>query len=267
MRYLMNPDGVIGEQASCPCCGGLSFELFEDILDLKGKITLIEICQACFALVNRGALERVMRHEEAVVEAQTADLREAYPVDPHKVVFGATLEEEIPHFLDVLQFFLKKAEIERPPSELISAEIGIGRGTFLRAAATLFDKCYGTDIDFALFNATASQIPIPENVIFLESLSNLPEPVDVILAWHTLEHIPRLHDMVADARLQLQPGGHLFFQVPLFRPENVVDSHYTFMNRRSVSVMAEMQRFDLLDIWIDHDRHFLTAIFRKPAEA
>jgi hypothetical protein len=38
------------------------------------------------------------------------------------------------------------------------------------------------------------------------------------------------------------------------------------MNRRSVSVLAELQRFDLVDIWTDHNRHFLTTILRKPTE-
>ncbi len=266
MRMLMNPDGGVGETASCPNCGGLSFEMFEDILDVDGRIALIEICQACSALVNRVSLEKLQREGESVREIQAAELREVYPANPNEVAFGATLEEEVPHFRDVLSFFLRKAEIERPASELVSAEIGIGRGTLLRAAAQVFHKAYGTDIDFELFNATASQLAVPDNVVLIESLSHLPEPVDVVLAWHTLEHIPRLHDLVAAIRLLLKPGGHLFFQVPLYRPENVVDSHYTFMNRRSISVLAEIQRFELVDIWTDHSRHFMTTIMRKPAD-
>ncbi len=266
MRFPMNPDGAIGDRTSCPNCGGLSFEPFEDILDVDGKIAIIEICQACSALVNRGAIEHLQRDPASMHQAQISELREVYPIDPHEVAFGATLEGEIPHFLDVLRFFLAKAKITRPPAELISAEIGIGRGTLLRAAGQLFGKSYGTDIDFALFDATSSQLAVPDNVILLKSLSHLPELVDVILAWHTLEHIPRLHDLVAAARLLLKPGGHFYFQVPLYRPENVVESHYTFMNRRSVSVLAELQRFDLVDIWTDHNRHFLTTILRKPTE-
>ena len=266
MRFPMNPDGAVGERASCPNCGGLSFEPFEDILDLDGKVALIEICQACSALVNRGAIEHLQSNAAAMRQAQVSDLRDVYPVDPHEVAFGATLEEEIPHCLDVLRFFIDQAGIKAPWSTLISAEVGIGRGTMLRAAAKYFGKSYGTDIDFALFDATVNQLPVPDNVVLLESLSNLPEPVDVIIAWHTLEHIPRLHDFVASAWLLLKPGGHLYFQVPLYRPENVVESHYTFMNRRSVSVLAEMQQFELVDIWTDHNRHFLTSILRKPAE-
>jgi hypothetical protein len=266
MRFPMNPDGVVGERASCPNCAGLSFEPFEDILDVDGKIVLIEICQACSALVNRGAIEHLQRDAEAMHRAQVLELREVYPVDPHEVAFGSTLEGEIPHFLDVLNFFVAKAGLQRPASELVSAEIGIGRGTLLRASAQVFGKSYGADIDFTLFESTKTQLAVPDNVILLQSLSHLPEPVDVILAWHTLEHIPRLHDVVATARLLLKPGGHLFFQVPLYRPENVVESHYTFMNRRSVSVLAELERFDLVDIWIDHNRHFLTSILRKPHE-
>lgn len=264
MRFPMNADGACGEHASCPNCGGLSFDLFEDILDVDGKIAIIEICQACSALVNRGAIEHLQRDPASMHRAQISELRDVYPVDPHEIAFGATLEGEIPHFHEALTFFLEQAEIKLPPGQLISAEIGIGRGTLLRAAGQMFGRSYGTDLDFTLFDATKSQLAVPDTVVLLESLSHLPEPVDVILAWHTFEHIPRLHDLIAAMRLQLKPGGHLYFQVPLYRPENVVESHYTFMNRRSVSVMAELQHFDLVDIWTDHNRHFLTSILRKP---
>ena len=266
MRFPMNPEGTVGESTSCPNCGSLSFEPFEDILDVDGKIALIEICQACCALVNRGAIEHLQSDAESMRQAQVLELREVYPIDPHEKAFGATLEEELPHFLDVLNFFIRKAEIARPPSELISAEMGIGRGTLLRASAQVFGRSYGTDIDFALFETTKTQLAVPDNVVLIESISHLPEMVDVILAWHTFEHIPRLHDVVATARLLLKPGGHLFFQVPLYRPENVVESHYTFMNRRSVAVLAEIQRLDIVDIWTDHNRDFLTAILRKRHE-
>lgn len=267
MRFPMNPEGAVGDHASCPNCGGMSFEMFEDILDVDGKVAIIEICLACSALVNRGAIERLQRDAELMRQAQVLELRDVYPVDPHEVAFGATLEEEIPHFLRTLEFFIRKAEIKRPAKELVSAEIGIGRGTLLRACGQMFGKAYGTDIDLTLFNGTRTDLPVPDNVVLIESLSHLPEPVDAILAWHTLEHIPRLHDLVANARLLLKPGGHLFFQVPLYRPENVVDSHYTFMNRRSVSVLAELEGFELVDIWTDHDRHFLASILRKPLDA
>ena len=267
MRFPMNPEGAVGDHASCPNCGGMSFEMFEDILDVDGKVAIIEICLACSALVNRGAIERLQRDAELMRQAQVLELRDVYPVDPHEVAFGATLEEEIPHFLRTLEFFIRKAEIEQPAKELVSAEIGIGRGTLLRACGQMFGKAYGTDIDLTLFDGTRADLPVPDNVVLIESLSHLPEPVDAILAWHTLEHIPRLHDLVANARLLLKPGGHLFFQVPLYRPENVVDSHYTFMNRRSVSVLAELEGFELVDIWTDHARHFLASILRKPLDA
>jgi len=260
----MNPEGKVGIRASCPNCAGLSFAVFEDILDVDGKIAVIEICLACSALVNRRALEVLRDDPAAMHKAQVTELRKVYPADPKQVAFGLNLEQEIPHCLDVLDFFTTKAELPRPTKDLVSAEIGIGRGTLLRASAQVFGKSYGTDVDFGLFEQTRTQLPVPDNVVLLESLAHLPEPVDVILAWHTLEHIPRLHDWVATARLLLKPGGHLFFQVPLYRPENVVDSHYTFMNRRSVSVLAEMERLEVVDIWTDHYRHFLTSILRKP---
>lgn len=266
MRYPMNPDGAAGPEPSCPCCGGSSFEEFEDVLDVDGKITMIEICEVCSNLVNRAGLKAVAADAEAGLRAQTAGLHEVYPTDPRAVAFGATLGEEVPRFVDVLSFFLREANIDRAPQELVSAEIGIGRGSCLRAAASLFRKSYGTDVDYTLFDVANSQLALPDNVVLLESLSHLPEPVDLIVGWHVFEHVPRLHDLVAAMRLMLRQNGHIFFQVPLYRPENIVQSHYSFLNRRAVKVLAEMQRLDVVGIWTDHARSFLTVILRKPDE-
>ena len=254
----MNPDGKVGEHASCPNCGGLSFEPFEDVLDASGRVALIEICLACSALVNRGAIERVLREAASGRGAQVPDL--------HPAAFGGTLEEETSHFLRTLELFVGRAGIGRPMKELVSAEIGIGRGILLRAAAQLFARAYGTDADFARFEGTRGSLAVPGNVVLIESLSHLPEPADVILAWHTLERIPRLHDVVATVRLLLKPGGHFIFQVPLYRAEKMDNSRYMFMNRRSVAVLAELEGFEVVDMTTDHGRHFLSAVFRKPRD-
>jgi SAM-dependent methyltransferase len=255
--------GRPGTDVTCPCCGGLSLEMFEDTRDIEDKIVGIQICLVCSAIVNRSSLERLISAPEKLRDSQTAHLSKVYTIGHH---FSDTLEQEVEAHRRTLDFFIEQALRENDPGELVSAEIGIGRGTLLRAAAPLFKRCYGIDLAYTLFETTTDYLPVPRNIMLLESITHVPEPIDVVFAWHSFEHVPRLHDLVAAIRSVLKPGGYLFFQVPLYRPNHIVEAHYAFLNRRAVSVLAELERFGVVEMWTDHARACLTCLLRKPVE-
>ena len=255
--------GGPGTDITCPCCGGLSLEMFEDTLDIENNIVGIQICLVCSALINRSSLERLISAPDKLRESQTAQLGKVYVIGHH---FDETLEQEIQAHRRTLDFFIEQALKENDPGELISAEIGIGRRSLLRAAAPLFRRCYGIDLAYTLFETTTDYLPVPANVVLLEAITHVPEPIDVVFAWHSFEHVPRLHDLVAAIRSALKPGGYLFFQIPLYRPNHVVESHYTFLNRRAVAVLAELEQLQVVEMWTDHPRACLTCLLRKPGQ-
>ncbi len=249
---------------ACPCCGGLSLEIFEDTLDIDKNIVIVQICLVCSALVNRSSLEHFLGSPEYLREVQTGRLSNVYPIGRH---IHAELEQEVGAHHHTLEFFLGQAAPDFDPRQLVYAEIGIGRGTMIRSAAAMFKKCYAVDLDFDLFEATREHLTVPQNILLLNAIDHVPEPVDVVLAWHSLEHVPRLCDLVAAIRSVLRPGGYFFFQVPLYRPKHLVESHYVFLNRRAVAVLAEMERFQLIGLWTDHPRDCLTGLMRKPPQS
>jgi len=246
---------------ACPCCGGLSLEAFEDTLDIDGNIIEVEICLVCSALINRSSLERHLTAPETLRETQTTGLANVYPI--HRDI-RAELEREIVIHRGTLDFFLTHAAPDRDPARMTMAEIGIGRGTFIRSAAQIFEKCYAIDLAYDVFEATREHLPVPQNIVLLEAFENVPEPLDVVVAWHSLEHIPRLYDLIAAIRSALNPGGHLFFQVPLYRPNHLVESHYVLLNRRAIAILAEVERFELVGMWTDHSNACITGLLRKP---
>lgn len=261
MEQAVDLPGGPGLAVSCPCCGGLSLELFEDTLDIDGGIVGIHICLVCSAIVNRSSLERLVAAPDKLRETQTKHLNRAYAVGHY---FSDTLEREVEKHRRTLDFFVSQTGARATPGEVICAEIGIGRGTLLRAAAGLFKRCYGVDLAYDLFEKTVGHLAVPENVVLLDSITHVPEPLDLVLAWHSFEHVPRLHDLVAAIRAVLKPSGYLFFQVPLYRPDHIVESHYTFLNRRAVAILAELERLKVIDMWTDHHRACLTCLLQKP---
>ena len=259
--YSVKPERRENVTVACPCCGGLILETFEDTLDIDGNIVVIEICLVCSALINRSSLERLLTAPENLQQAQTSDLATVYPIHGH---IRAELEKELDTHNDTLDFFLAQAAPDRDLADMTLAEIGIGRGTFIRSAAQRFGKCYAVDLAYELFEATREHLAVPPNIVLLEAFKHVPEPLDVVLAWHSFEHVPRLYDLISEIRSALNPGGHLFFQVPLYRPDHLVESHYALLNRRAITILAELERFELVGLWTDHTRACLTGLFRKP---
>jgi SAM-dependent methyltransferase len=245
---------------TCPCCGGSSLEPFEETCDIQGNVVAMEICLVCCAIVNRSSLDRVAAAPGMLRGAQTDMLKVVYPVGDD---FSSKLEREIELHSASLDLFRRRAIPDADQRQVVLAEIGIGRGTLLRSAANLFGRCYGIDLSFDLFRETVDYLGVPDNIILLEALSNIPESPDVVVAWHSLEHVPRLHDLVASIYTVLKPQGWLFFQVPLYRPNYVVESHYTFLNQRAVAVLAEIEKFRVVETWSDHTNAFLTALLQK----
>ena len=257
---IMEPIEGITTTISCPCCGGYSLEPFEETFDIQGNVVAMQICLVCCAIINRSSLDRLAASPGTLRGAQTDMLSVAYPVGDN---FGSELEKEIEVHRGSLDLFRTRAVPDVDPRQLVLAEIGIGRGTLLRSAANLFGRCYGIDLAFHLFQETVDYLSVPDNIVLLESLSNVPEPVDVVVAWHSFEHVPRLHDLVATIYTVLKSRGWLFFQVPLYRSNYVVESHYTFLNQRAVAVLAEIEKFRVVETWTDHTNAFLTALLQK----
>jgi len=252
--------GTIGATITCPCCGGWSLEPFEDTLDIDGNVVNIHICLVCSALINQSSIERIYAAFDKLRDAQTECLGVAYPAGDR---FSEILRKEIELCTATLDFFRDHALPNADPRKIICAEIGFGRGSLLRASASRFERCYGIDLAFALFRETVEYLGLPENVVLLASIAHVPEPVDVVFAWHSFEHVPRLHDLVAEIRNSLKPGGWLYFQVPLYRPNYIVESHYTFLNKRAVTVLAEIERYCVIGMWTDLENAFLTVLLQK----
>ena len=79
MDHSIAATPTAGITVACPCCGGLSMELFEDTLDVEGNITTVEICLVCSALLNRSSLQRLAAQPETLREVQTGHLTTVYP--------------------------------------------------------------------------------------------------------------------------------------------------------------------------------------------
>lgn len=94
-------------------------------------------------------------------------------------------------------------------------ELGVGLGMFLETVKDEYE-CLGCDINLFGVERTRQRTALSTlKVGSLDALAGEP-PMDVIVAWDVLEHLPNLRDDLQAIAAHLKPGGHLMAAVPVY---------------------------------------------------
>jgi hypothetical protein len=207
--------------------------------------------------VNRTALEDDVQRGDAVLEIQQDNLECVYPPESQAQILQAI---EINR--GIVEFFREQSQLGGHLQDMVSLEFGIGRGYLLLAASQAFKRSYGTDLRPDIFEKTVEVVGKPGNVQVVTDCREIAEPVDVIFLWHVMEHLSSASNFLNYTKSFMPKGGYIFLQVPLYRPQYVVRSHYTFFNHRAITVMARSSGFVTEGIWHDVAHSFMTCLLR-----
>jgi 2-polyprenyl-3-methyl-5-hydroxy-6-metoxy-1,4-benzoquinol methylase len=145
----------------------------------------------------------------------------------------------------------------------VYVEIGVGLGFLSRAAAAIFDRSYGLDLEVATAIATG---PVPENVEFqvhAKFLSDYNGQISALCAWHVVEHLADPHRVLAPLLHMVEQSGVFFGQVPLYKEDYVFDAHYIFHSEKSLICLLAAYGFVPVYFQRDEQNHFLSFCFRK----
>jgi SAM-dependent methyltransferase len=149
-------------------------------------------------------------------------------------------------------------------------EVGSGFGAFLEALAEAgVTDLHASEPDIA----SRSRLLDGIRVTFCAGLSAVPPArLDVIVAFHVLEHLPDPGAFMLEALAALRPGGRAFIEVPnlldgLRTADYVHPAHLTYFTPQTLSQLARAAGFRLLfcgphpdggplaeNIWLDLER-------------
>ncbi len=128
-------------------------------------------------------------------------------------------------------------------------EAGSGFGAFLEAlAAAGVTDLQASEPDIA----SRSRLLDGIRVAFRAGLSAVPPAsLDIVVAFHVLEHLPDPRAFMAEALRALKPGGRAFIEVPnlmcgLKAPDYVHPAHLTYFTPETLSRLARAAGFRLL---------------------
>lgn len=246
---------------TCTICGQAeTLRHYEQRLDKDGRVCQITQCADCLVLLNETDLRALAQGvmDNAAMQARSSD--DFYAPDAQfKAGFSQLIEEN-----RLIDFMLEMAPLQSRQAFL---DFGAGQGIVAATAARHFQSVFAVELSLNVLLETHQFMPDRERIFVSDNIDDLHIRFDAMASMHVLEHIPDLGSVIRMLREKLQPGGVFLFQVPLLRGDYIVPTHYSFLNEVSVRKMAERFDFNVEGVWFDVNLDFLTAIFRRPAEA
>ncbi|OYV96580.1 MAG: hypothetical protein B7Z73_00475 [Planctomycetia bacterium 21-64-5] len=233
MVWCMATNGGAGEENKCCLCGGSVLPPLADVADsLTGDRFSIARCSQC------GVGQTVPSPDDL------GRFYRSYHGNRHGITAGYRIWRRIR--------LLKRIAGDGRGKRLL--DVGCGDGGFLRAAQRLGWQVSGTELE-----------PQQARSLGLDVRAEIDdfrasEKFDCVTFWHSLEHLPRPHEALRQARERLQPGGVLLVSVPdaggwqarLFGRHWLhldVPRHLFHFNRPSLARLLETTGFVLVGHW------------------
>ena len=220
---------------------------------------VIQICPHC------GHLQK---HHDAATLAAIGDIYRNYA--PHHLARG---HEQVvfPEGLPPRPRTWHTLEQCRPmlPRQGRLLDVGCGNGAVLKSAGTLLPEweLHGYDLNDKHRDEV---LRLPGVASFTAgSLAKLPHPqFDLIVLWHTLEHIAAPQGPLAELRDLLAPGGFLLVQVPDIERtpfDLAVIDHTSHFSRRTLEILCRQTGFEVAIDGTPWIHNCLTLLLRRTA--
>ncbi len=240
---------------ACPACGEAVTIVPHALRSgQNGRTYDLWSCLACTAVINATDLCAV---GQPVTTVQSESAANFYRPTPEVI---KALPNEVAQNRNLIQFLLEHCP-DLGRSALL--DFGAGRGCLAAAATEVFDLALASELDLTMLNEFLPHLPNNERIRLVSDPRMLP-PLDAIAAFHVLEHLPDVKRVLGPVVAALQPGGALFFQVPLLRSDYLLNTHYTFFSEASARAACSRLGLDVVGVWYDQALDFLTCIARRP---
>jgi 2-polyprenyl-3-methyl-5-hydroxy-6-metoxy-1,4-benzoquinol methylase len=214
---------------------------------MNGNSTDIRQCRYCLALIN-GRAHDVLAND-VIQNIQSTDYYYS------GALTQADALRQLKEKAGILDYLYQKVSL--PFEDLTFCDFGAGQGFVAMAAARRFRFSYICEFDRRSAEEVCSILGKPENLEIVGSLSDVQKPIDVFFMWHVLEHIPQPLAFLEASLPYLSPNCIFFLQCPGYRPDSIVDCHYTFFNEPSLRTLFAKAGVREIEIGFDVHNGFI----------
>lgn len=230
------------------CASDATTFRFEVAQDKNGNECEILQCSHCFALINSRA-HRILA---------TGDIQEVQRTDFYISNQLTKLQAQAEQFSKskILDFLFSKLDL--PYHDLTFCDFGGGSGLVALAAAERFKHSYVCEFDTRSAEQMCSILGKPKNFDIVQSLNAVNHSIDVMFMWHVLEHIPNPLNFLIDGGVHFSKQCVFFVQCPCYRPDAIVDCHYTFFNEPSIRTLFDKAGVKEIEVGFDTFNGFVS---------
>ncbi len=237
----------------CPVCDHHAPRLFDKISVGGRAVAPIYICESCLALLNGAAYDAL----------QTRQAAELQKTEFYTVAAGEQAADHLRQmaiYRGILQVFLQREE--RALGDAVFLDFGAGRGYAALAAAASCRTAIACDYDLVPVNEVVDSLrqaaSLPDNFMAVQDLDAIADAIDIVFMWHVLEHLPQPTAFWRAQHQRLAPGASFFLQVPMFRPDYVMNAHFIFFTEPSLGRWAQEIGAEVIQFGYDVPRGFLS---------
>jgi 2-polyprenyl-3-methyl-5-hydroxy-6-metoxy-1,4-benzoquinol methylase len=233
--------GNFFSSSQCGVCGYASFVIYEKRFDsTANELRTVYLCRNCGLLY----MEPLMSSDEQGDSAKQyySNQTETEYINNNKSLINILLRE----IYDI--------------KYKIFVDYGCGSGiTALAAAYAGFSDVYGIDINIENAKNLSSKYPIPKHLEFYTSIKDIPKKADIVMLWHTLEHIPKAYNFLCELNMYCNKGNtQLFIQVPQYDTRYICMSHCNFFSETSMNYLLKRSGFIVDKFIYDNQASFMT---------
>ena len=143
----------------------------------------------------------------------------------------------------------------------VCVDFGCGSGLLACALFKKFNTVIASDLDMSLAMEISKFVNID---LEFKELQNIPSnSVDLVVAWHVVEHLSTPYDFFSQCHYLLTKGGVIAIQVPLPYPPYFENDHLWFLTIESVEWIKRYFHFKNMKYILDVKNQFITYIFEK----
>ncbi len=150
-------------------------------------------------------------------------------------------------------------------------DYGCGTGDFVKAASQKGWKAYGYEPD-----DDARRIALEKNKSgIIENINKSPDNIDIITAWHVIEHVSQLKDTLQKLSKKLKVGGHMIIALPNHKSFDAeyykqdwaaydVPRHLYHFDRTSIKYLIQKLKLELVDVLpMKFDSYYVSLLSEK----
>jgi len=152
-------------------------------------------------------------------------------------------------------------------------EVGSGRGGLIKAFLNSgFYEIKGCEPSEFLYNLAIDNYNLSNenllNCISSDLFNQIDKKVsvDLIVYWHSLEHIPSALSELKSASSVIHDNGAIIIQVPLLYKPWIYDEHLHFMTEKTLEFIESQTSLYVFELNYDYERMFMTVIFKHKNE-